>query len=1670
MPTIGSFSSGAKPTFLSNRIMPQQAPTAGLSDEQRQAMTQRIFNSRYQENRGSNIFTRIGGYAAASAIDLGDTLASNQLLPLADRGDVWNLVGDYGGVYGNELKNFYDRNTTGVELASGLVGAVGTAYVGGALLLPRISSAMAASTAISSSRLWQLGAGINAATRARVIAAQAEAAAAGEAFSIWRTAAGRGYLANRSAAMAGTAAFEEGLIGLTMNSNKQIWSDEMSDNLFWGALGIGVGGMLGGVGARFEMRRMANDPSQIKARADAMDPQGITRALEYDPDVNWLRNNAGVRSKESARTTIHALEARQAIDPQATPALRSRLEEAQNVAQTQTMESVQKIAAKGALGVIGSAFSLERNPIKGHIQKLLYKDPAAFHGLDSLGMAHNKPLVQVLKEFQETSATMMKSKTATEIQEGRRRMDQQALLLVDSTWMPASEPEALSIAAFRPGRTEFKTTQKGTAEFQFRTASSNKVRKINESFDAPNFEILPKHDQMQIIEGLHKVMRTMRSGINPIEHNVSPRATWFQLDAARYFESIGGKVNWSKAGLRDSEDALRRSLGLKADALKASNSIGSFWERLSYNLPLPDSSERVYDPAGDNWKAVLDLAQQGGQVADMESLRRQMRNLHGFDIKDRSGNPLEGSLFTFNRDEGFQWQDMAVGFFDNPNWQKPLTEYGIAEAQAERKAAKFGALMEKPQEGGFIPALNNLLHTLPEYIGSKNLRGLADDMITGVGNFVSQGLGEIITQEMRYRDNKAMLNLLRTREVVNRETNNRIRDMVKIHLQDFVPRLNAAPNAGSKVLVNQFASISQGWDFLPGFVPNGPNRWAFALAKTPNNEKRLGREVTKGETFVNSLGKEVVVDDLGRDYIKGFGDIAEEIRVDHNRIRKAMGLMPMNHRNHYMPSPNTKGMHVGFVFDANNEIVPGTTVIAKTRSEFETMSREAMQGLPAGYTFRTRESTESFADAYDKAQMEWMDSGVGPVPSRVQKGLLTSGDINPNSVADHLDWIKRQTEALGTGLMRTLYDSQLEIARSRGSVERAIRGLKTKGLGARIDDRLRTIWDEYESTVMGRSLGDSQRSISGAIMHPVESLFNGAIESVWPSMQFLAPSHVAQWTGDLMNRIGIRAPKSSRTFDELVRQIGNDIPFANATEYAEQTFKVSRPPEIREISQDINRLSATLLLRWFELPHAAMNLIGILTTMPSIARNGRAPISAFFNGSRGQKIGVLDTYKIMAQAMGDMTTNRRAADYALMVRNGDASQQVAEFNQQMAAIKDRGSIRRVLLGTGDKGGRTGIRGVAKERGIDGLISIASDTTENWSRTYSHFVGLRIADLHGITGAEARHSFAREIANSAIANYNPLNRPELYQSAFGSMYGLFMSWMQSYNQRLFRWMETGDYNAIGRQMAMQSTLFGLTSLPGYKVMENMLLGAGVGETQDGQEATLTDHIYAKFGPIVGSALAHGGIAETGVVLYTRGDMNYRDVTLDPTKIMAGLGVTGSAVSALKESIQSVVSSSALEDSGRLSEILARNMPNRALKGLMAATLNDGIDTDVRGQIVTENKDFFETALRITGLRSQRQQSEIEAFYANRSMQDREAARMDVLRAETRAAMRNPGWQENMQSIFDKYVKNGGRPDHFRTWIQNQVRASGNSRGLNNMQKALRNPKNHQEVWRYNLYGG
>jgi hypothetical protein len=498
-------------------------------------------------------------------------------------------------------------------------------------------------------------------------------------------------------------------------------------------------------------------------------------------------------------------------------------------------------------------------------------------------------------------------------------------------------------------------------------------------------------------------------------------------------------------------------------------------------------------------------------------------------------------------------------------------------------------------------------------------------------------------------------------------------------------------------------------------------------------------------------------------------------------------------------------------------------------------------------------------------------------------------------------------------------------------------------------------------------------------------------------------------------------------------------------------------------------MTAALTLRFLEMAHPVLNLAGMVNASPAIIRSmtpmqgetrdqfaARIGHSAMiFDLPDGRSFGVPDMTKIFGRAVRRAWSRASEPDYQYMLERGFIQQEVAEFNRQFAALQPQGPIEEKM-----------------SRVVE-LGSIASDRSEDFSRSIGHFIGLELADRLGIAGRDARHMFAHDVANKMIANYDPHNRAEVFQGAFGSALGLFQSFAHNYYGRLFRYVETGDLRSFLTQNGVQASLFGFTGLTGWEQASNFVEWISDGERRPNQD------IYGTTGTgLIGDIVSNGLISQVprifsggqlpAIDMYTRGDTNVRFPGMANGSLsmqaVPGFSAITRVAGGLIEGINAFAQEGTDLSLSRIAEIASNMVVNRPIAGMIEVALNDGNSVDSRGQLVNETRDAMEATYRMLGMRSRRQTLEREAYYSDKRTQEIQRSKREKLNKLTRNAIRNND-MDKLPRIYEDYILTGGRPEYFRQWLKGAYEAATSTVAQRRLDELLRDPAKFGDAMRF-----
>jgi len=193
----------------------------------------------------------------------------------------------------------------------------------------------------------------------------------------------------------------------------------------------------------------------------------------------------------------------------------------------------------------------------------------------------------------------------------------------------------------------------------------------------------------------------------------------------------------------------------------------------------------------------------------------------------------------------------------------------------------------------------------------------------------------------------------------------------------------------------------------------------------------------------------------------------------------------------------------------------------------------------------------------------------------------------------------------------------------------------------------------------------------------------------------------------------------------------------------------------------------------------------------------------------------------------------------------------------------------------------------KHKKIMDWLSIPSDKAEGFSRSYSYAVGYVLAKQKYPEATERLlATYAAGFTARTMGNYVSRQKPVLFQGTFGSMLGLYQTFMLTMGQNLYRYAEAGNRAAIGQLMGTQAAVFGLESLPFFNSFNQV-----VGEYASDDHNDLIQTTYNVFGDNSDQSHSMAEFILFGMPSATFGAAVYTRGTLDPRSPI-GLGADGS----------------------------------------------------------------------------------------------------------------------------------------------------------------------------------
>lgn len=1199
-------------------------------------------------------------------------------------------------------------------------------------------------------------------------------------------------------------------------------------------------------------------------------------------------------------------------------------------------------------------------------------------------------------------------------------------------------------------------------------------------------------------------------------------------------EAFAQKVDGLQKRLKRETLAQRRGV----DALPDPDDL--YRLKMQFNLPLVDSftANRMQFS-----EEPLDLLLMGFKGGDEVRKASHQELLQVFNEARAIKGLTEETVDSVRGFSGRQF-DFMTDYDGNPMaamvaYKRPMAPFEWSRDHLDmRQVLKDNHTLNKLTGAEAHPAIReatDLLVNDPSFRESRKVTDLADDQhrsfIPGARHAAPQTttaeLVDALTAKSRRDADMPVMTAATAQQELKTKRMQRLAQEVfeRNGMPDAITAITSTRNARSLMLLNQFSSFRGGWDILeaPGTakLPTGEDAMRFVLdhnseANKAKFQKQFGKELTKGQSLLNPQGKPIVLDALAMDVLKKMQWTYDEILGMKNTLLRSIGSQEIRQLPWYVSPTNLKGKYVAFTFDHNREIVNNMTAIGDSPEHLTKVKAEIMKSdqWKQGYTISSRDEIEAYLSLFDKNQMDFADpSRTAFQAGKVSKGTSQGNLINENAFSEAILHMRDNIFRTGDDLLEILHDDVIKANRVRASM-----ATPEQAVGAKDASKAGSIYDRHLQNLLGISSLNAKNTFFGNFQREMVKKIDGLLDS--PVGR--APGAIAARGANVMKAFAewdrSAAPGRSldgKKFDKFAQELGEFMPYKNVSQMIERQTNAKMPPEVAAISGKLSWFESAMRLRWGESQHAVATMGSIVANMPSViralqpkagetaaeaaARNHSIAMTIDLPDGRG--INVPNIPKLMYDSMRDMmgrpvkgTDLEDLANFTHQsTRDGMMNQEVAELNDAWNLVDSRAGFDGFFFGSKsvDYGSKTGfgIRNkIAHTGGIDKWLGVLSDSSENWARQWGMYAGRRVALANGITDIHTQKWMAHEITNKIIADYNPRNRAQVFQGPLGSLAGLFQTYSLGYYQRMFRYIETQDMRSLAIQQAVQSSVFGVGSTPGWQAFNWAFIDHGEAKGDDPVES-----MYARLGKPDADLLMHGTISNLpklfglpGTSLYTRGDAAVRLPGTEWNTISTPMGdipvpniptmdTFGRVIKGIGAGIGALAASDDTMGTNTIAEIASNVVTNRPLAGIIetmgtgraAGTLgpddegNWGYDTSFDGQVAAESKTFAEAAYRMLGIRSMGQQQSIQAFYDSKAAEEEQAGRRSVLSGLTRQAIRD-GRFDDVPTIFNKYVEDGGSPKYYSRWIKESFESALDDRSARKLKDALNDKTNRSNV--------
>lgn len=487
-------------------------------------------------------------------------------------------------------------------------------------------------------------------------------------------------------------------------------------------------------------------------------------------------------------------------------------------------------------------------------------------------------------------------------------------------------------------------------------------------------------------------------------------------------------------------------------------------------------------------------------------------------------------------------------------------------------------------------------------------------------------------------------------------------------------------------------------------------------------------------------------------------------------------------------------------------------------------------------------------------------------------------------------------------------------------------------------------------------------------------------------------SHSATFANDLM-QLGARNPKE---YQKLLKETGALQAGINPGHAIEQAVNevmspLLGPKSAEKMASVLNSTMYVGTLGIGNLAFATLNILSpIMQTLPHIAYLRGAPdsrVAHFYQTlpALNREKRLMGSFSMLSPMKIGFASARRLhkPDFNMNhVLRKAVDENLLDQGMLDAAVGQDSVMGAIAKPWAESGSSIGEIGNSMLKGA----TFFADRSERMARLYSLSVGVEVGEkLMKLDDPDQLYRFASSFVNNTMFSYRMVDRAAAFQGPFGSMLGLFKTWMTNY----IAW--TAEYAGNIKHGGM-----------GALAQANLYTGmiGGVGATPVGQVAdvfsrlatdqSLTEQIYGNFGPEAADAIQFGLPAFAGVSLQGSVSLPGANVIRDVEMLynVASLQMAGDMTSVIGDGFESWYrTGNAPWENKRWRNSFIRATQAKTLYRFAAATQDAGINSLNTGYPALRNPTVGDKLAYMAGFNPDDLAREYEAYEVGDRIQER-----------------------------------------------------------------------------------